>query len=233
MKAYLSSLLNLALNRRIDSDVNQQMVLRHIKNYIKQHPYTDKLILNLFNAGDAQVFTKTLIELEHDFPELKYELRLFSDNTALQPGEALRNLLNPENQISEEAEAFSQTAENRLFPKLRFSINDEEDFARKPSDFQAHISFIVNMFSAETALIRQDDSKQSFYLNATIGKSVSQLIMNEKSNQWNRFFSTKQHNNSISDFSNESIELYACYQSIIAQSLSATREQSIPAIALS
>lgn len=232
LKAYLSSLLNLALNRRIDSDVNQQMVLRHIKNYIKQHPYTDKLILNLFNAGDAQVFTKTLIELEHDFPELKYELRLFSDNTALQPGEALRNLLNPENQISEEAEAFSQTAENRLFPKLRFSINDEEDFARKPSDFQAHISFIVNMFSAETALIRQDDSKQSFYLNATIGKSVSQPIMNEKSNQWNRFFSTKQHNNSISDFSNESIELYACYQSIIAQSLSATREQSIPAIRL-
>ena len=130
-------------------------------------------------------------------------MRLFSDNTALQPGEALRNLLNPENQISEEAEAFSQTAENRLFPKLRFSINDEEDFARKPSDFQAHISFIVNMFSAETALIRQDDSKQSFYLNATIGKSVSQPIMNEKSNQWNRFFSTKQHNNSISDFSNE------------------------------
>lgn len=232
LKAYLSSLLNLALDRRIDSDVNQQMVSRHIKNYIKQHPYTDKLILNLFNAGDAQVFTKTLIELEHDYPELKYELRLFCDNTALLPGEALRNLLNPENQITEEAEAFSQTAENRLFPKLRFSINNEEDFAKKPSDFQAHISFIVNMFSAETALIRQDDSKQSFYLNATISKSVSQAIMSEKSNQWNRFYSTKRHANSISDFSNESIELYASYQSIIAQSLSATREQSVPAIRL-
>lgn len=232
LKAYLSSLLNLALDRRIDSDVNQQMVSRHIKNYIKQHPYTDKLILNLFNAGDAQVFTKTLIELEHDYPELKYELRLFCDNTALLPGEALRNLLNPENQISEEAESFSQTAENRLFPKLRFSINNEDEFVRKPSDFQAHISFIVNMFSAETALIRQDDSRQSFYLNATISKSVSQAIMSEKSNQWNRFFSTKRHSNSISGFSNESVELYASYQSIIAQSLSATREQSVPAIRL-
>lgn len=232
LKAYLSSLLNLALDRRIDSDVNQQMVSRHIRNYIKQHPYTDKLVLNLFNAGDAQVFTKTLIELEHEYPELKYELRLFCDNTALLPGEALRNLLNPENQISEEAEAFSQTAENRLFPKLRFSINNEEDFAKKPSDFQAHISFIVNMFSAETALIRQDESKQSFYLNSTISKSVSQAIMGEKSNQWNRFFSTKRHSNSISGFSNESVELFANYQSIIAQSLSVTREQSIPAIRL-
>lgn len=232
LKSYLSSLLNLALDRRIDSDVNQQMVSRHIRNYIKQHPYSDKLILNLFNAGDGQVFAKTLIELEYEYPELKYELRLFCDNTALLPGEALRNLLNPDNQISEEAEAFSQTAENRLFPKLRFSINDNLDFIKKPTDFQAHISFIVNMFPAETALIRQDENKQSFYLNATISKSVSQAVIGEKSCQWNRYFSTKRHNNSITGFSNDTISLFENYQSVIAQSLSVTREQSVPAIRL-
>lgn len=46
LKAYVSQLLNIGVQYRIDSDVNKQMVYRLIWKYITQHPYTNKLIIN-------------------------------------------------------------------------------------------------------------------------------------------------------------------------------------------
>ena len=45
LKAYVSQLLNIGVQYRIDSDVNKQMVYRLIWKYITQHPYTNKLII--------------------------------------------------------------------------------------------------------------------------------------------------------------------------------------------
>lgn len=66
LKAYVSQLLNIGVQYRIDSDVNKQMVYRLIWKYITQHPYTNKLIINIFNAGDAAVFADNLVMLERD-----------------------------------------------------------------------------------------------------------------------------------------------------------------------
>src|SRR6185436_13935553 len=110
---------------------------RHLKNYISQHPYTDCLVINLFNAGDAGVFASALTVLEADpaHKQLRYEIRLFKgDNSIIDHGEGLKNLLNPEFNITEEAEAFSQPSSNRLFPKLRFSINSIREFLVNPGD---------------------------------------------------------------------------------------------------
>ena len=63
LKAYVSQLLNIGVQYRIDSDVNKQMVYRLIWKYITQHPYTNKLIINIFNAGDAAVFADNLVML--------------------------------------------------------------------------------------------------------------------------------------------------------------------------
>ena len=75
-------LLNVTRDKRIDSDVSLELVVRHLYNYSTSHPYTDKLVINLFNAGDAAVFAQALVGLEKIGigNELTYEIRLFSDD---------------------------------------------------------------------------------------------------------------------------------------------------------
>ncbi len=64
MKHYFRQLFNITKENYVETEINQSLVVRHIKNYLSQHPYTDKLIINLFNAGDAGVFADALVELE-------------------------------------------------------------------------------------------------------------------------------------------------------------------------
>lgn len=92
IKIYLSTLLNIANEYRIDTDINQALVGRHILNYLSQHPYTDKLIINLFNAGDAYVFANAMVDIEklNGYKTLKYEVRLFVEDKIIIPGEAFR-----------------------------------------------------------------------------------------------------------------------------------------------
>lgn len=45
LKSYVSMLLNVAREKRIDSDVNLDLVVRHLFNYSVSHPYTDKLVI--------------------------------------------------------------------------------------------------------------------------------------------------------------------------------------------
>lgn len=63
LKSYTAMLLNVAREKRIDSDVSLGLVVRHIRNYALSHPYTDKLIINLFNAGDAAILQKHWLKL--------------------------------------------------------------------------------------------------------------------------------------------------------------------------
>lgn len=128
--------------------------------------------------------------------------------------------------------AFSQSSGNRLFPKLRFSINNIADFIQSPNDFFAHISFLISPFPVKTTLMRPDDKKQSFFFNGLINQHV--ISVNQKSNAiiWNKYFSENPVANSINDFCNAGISLFANMQSFVANSLSPNREQSVPATRL-
>lgn len=233
IKSYLASILNIAKEKRIDSDISLLLVLRHLKNYIIQHPYTDKLVINIFNPGDAAVFARAMIELEQSGSDLQYEIRLFTEDKLILPGDALRDLINPENQISENAESFSQAAENRLFPKLRFSVNDVSDFLKNSSSYQAHITFLVNPFSSETDLIRPDEEKQSFYLNGTITNPVIEITEKENEFTWSRYISDAPLRKPINSEANIIVDLFAQFQTCISESLSTNRENSIPTMKLS
>lgn len=234
IKIYLSSLLNIANEYRIDTDVNQALVSRHIQNYLSQHPYTNKLIINLFNAGDAFVFANAMVDIESilEYKSIKYEIRLFADDKIIVPGEAFRNLINPESNISEDAEAFSQASGNRLFPKLRFSINNVADFIQNPNDLFAHISFLISPFPVKTTLVRPDDKKQSFYFNGLINQHVISVTQKSDAIIWNKYFSENPVANCVNDFCNSGISLFANMQSFVANSLSPNREQSVPATRL-
>lgn len=119
IKSYLASILNIAKEKRIDSDISLSLVLRHLKNYIVQHPYTDKLVINIFNPGDAAVFARAMIELEQSGCDLQYEIRLFTEDKLILPGDALRDLINPETQISEMRGVFFSSSGESLISQIK------------------------------------------------------------------------------------------------------------------
>ena len=234
LKSYVSILLNITQDKRIDSDVSAGLVTRHLVNYVLSHPYTNKLVINLFNAGDASVFAKALVTLEKIGlgGELSYEVRLFSDENVLLSGEAFRDLLDPESQIAEEAEVFSQASANRLFPKLRFSLNKIEEFINNHDKYQAHLSFLVNPFAVHTELVRPDELSRSFYLNGTICRDVIDSHREGKAWIWNRYVSNKVIPNPVNEFSNTEVNIFGKLQDATSKLLSTTQKESIPTTTL-
>ena len=232
IKSYLSAILNITKEKRIDSDISLSLVLRHLNNYINQHPYTDKLVINIFNPGDAAIFARAMVELEQTGNDLKYEIRLFTDDKLILPGDALRDLINPENQIAENVESFSQAAENRLFPKLRFSVNNMTDFLNNSSNYLAHLTFLINPFPSVTGLIRPEKEKQSFFLNGTIIQPVIDITPKENEFTWSRYLSDTPLKMPVNPDAGMIVELFSLFQTCISESLSVHREKSVPAMKL-
>lgn len=232
LKSYVSSLLNISREKTIDSDVSKDLVFHHMLNYVKSHPYTNKLVMNLFNAGDANVFADAMVEMEKIGKHYDYEIRLFADDRLIQPGEALRDLINPETNQSEAAEVFSLASKNRLFPKLRFSINPIQDFINKHQKYQAHLSFLVNPFPVETGMARPQSGQRSFYLNGVIVKSQVGMEVTSEIFSWNRYFAEKAIPSPISEFANDAVSLFANLQYVIGKIISSTATASVPATKL-
>lgn len=237
LKAYVSQLLNIAVQYRIDSDVNKLMVYRQIKNYITQHPYTNKLIINLFNAGDAAVFADNLVMIERANErtafDIHYEIRMFCNDIRFPQGEALKDLVNPDTQVSEEAENFSQADDNRLFPKLRYSVNSIDEFINNPHKYPAHLSFLVNPFPTNASLKRSNTLQQSFYLNCVISRPVVQVEKSERGYMWHRYISEESIPNPVSVFANESQKLFSTLQWLVAHSMTTDHDYSVPSLTLS
>lgn len=233
MKHYFRQLFNITKDNFVETDISQKLVVRHMKNYLAQHPYTDKLIINLINSGDSSVFADAFVELEKDdwFKGIKYEVRIFKgDDKIIEHGEALKNLINPESNVSEEAEVFSQPSKNRLFPKLRFSINSISDYLKSPSKFTAHISFLISPFSLAVELIEEHKKHKSFYLNGLITDST--VIVDENNAKWNRFTHGNNLSINYSGAGKSGIELFNNMQSFIASALKLDKTDKVPSTAL-
>lgn len=235
LKSYVSSLLNISRDKQIDSDVTFSLVKRHLENFVKSHPYSRKLVINLFNAGDANVFADALVALERSHPrdEYEYEIRLFADDRLIQPGAALREMMNPNSTVAEGAEAFTQVSRNRLFPKMRFSINSINQFIAEHSKYQAHISFLVNPFSVATKPVRGEKQARSFFLNGTFFKSNITEERNSDGIIWSRFFSNNPMPETVTPFANESVKLFSGIQYFLGRTLSSTSDKSIVGTSLS
>lgn len=237
LKSYLSLLLNIGLQYRIDSDVNQNMVYRLMHKYITQHPYVNTLVINLFNAGDAAVFADNLVRIEKDTKDsvfdIHYEIRLFCNDKRFPQGEALKELMNPETPVSEEAENFSQADDNRLFPKLRFSINSIEEFVKDPLRFPAHLSFLINPFPTQASLKRTKTKQASFFLNGVVIRPIVEVtnISDNCDMQWQRFIADTPMRSDF-PFALESQNLFGNLQHLIATGMSTDHELSVPSVSL-
>ncbi|MCC8175613.1 MAG: ATP-binding protein [Bacteroidales bacterium] len=233
LKSYLTSLLNIAREKQIESDVNLDLVFRHLENYCRSHLYADKLVINLFNAGDANVFADALVRMERQNIHRDYEIRLFSEDNLVQPGGAFRELLDPDSSQSEAAETFSVAAANRLFPKLRFSVNSIQEFLKEPRKYQAHVSFLITPFPVTTEMVRPDHLARSFFLNATVLKSAVSFQEEGTVKMWNRYFAENSLPMPIDEFANDSIVLFGRLESLVGKILSSTATLSVPATCLS
>jgi len=228
---YFRGLFNITKDNYIESDISKKLVINHIKNYLRQHPYVDKLIMNLVNAGDANVFSDALIELEKDseFSSTKYEIRLFKDSDKIiEHGDELKSLINPQSTISEEAEAFSQPSKNRLFPKLRFSINNISDYLKNPLKFNAHISFLISPFPIKIELVKPDRETRNFYVNGVVTDYTVNVENDDNRYKWNRFIKTNDLPVQYGNMGALGIQLFQNIQSFTSCALKLEYTQAIP-----
>ena len=234
IKIYVAEQLNLACETRIDTDVSQELIGRYIKHYIKQHPYTDKLIVNIFNPGDGASFVKALIALEQKLPnKYQYEFRLCCDDDFIAPGEAFRELMNPESNISEKAESFSTVAANRLFPKIRFSLNRVSEFRNLPYDYIANLSFLVNPFASQCLLLDVNKGKTSDAVNGLVVKSIISLKQDEADLIWNKSIYCSETDQVQTDFFYSGNSLLNKIQEITATVMNPLTQQKIPGTSVS
>lgn len=235
LQHYLRLLFNITKDNFVETDLSLKLVIRHIKNYLAQHPYIDKLVVNLFNAGDAEVFSNAFVELEKEkeFENINYEVRIFKgDDKIIEHGESLKTLINPESNISEEAEAFSQPSRNRLFPKLRFSINNITDFLKDPSSYTSHLSFLISPFPISIELIKPSLEDRNFYLNGLITDSSVLVDENGSQVKWNRFIQGNKLPIKYDTTGANGIKLFENIQSFVSSALASELTSSIPSTQL-
>ncbi|MCC6613392.1 MAG: hypothetical protein IT320_07935 [Anaerolineae bacterium] len=136
-------------------EVDYQIVLQKMLRYLVLHPYTPTLKINVFNPAEGNLVVKAILGIEKERskarkPSLRYEVHLFTRSAELdETGISFQELIDPERQVSSEADAFTIPSQNHLFPKLRLSKNSVHDFMNNPEDYEAHISILGDAFPIE------------------------------------------------------------------------------------
>lgn len=129
------------------SEVRIDQLCERVLRYMKQHPYVGQLKLNVFNPGDGAAVTGLMSLLDESYPDLRYDIRLFSHDALRDDlGAALDQLVNPETTIGEGAEKYSRSGKCPLHPNLTYSKNRIADFLTDPRRFQAHLSLVLDVF---------------------------------------------------------------------------------------
>ena len=132
--------------------ISKDLLAQKFERYLLQHPYVQVLKINDFNPGDAALLVEAILKIEKGrinsgFSNLRYEIRLFTQGSIVDEiGESIDNLINPERQVSPEADAFSIPSQNHLFPKLRLYRNSLDEFLDQPEAYQANITILQDIF---------------------------------------------------------------------------------------
>ena len=148
--------------------IDRVTLAQKIQRYLVQHPYVQAFKINVFNPGDAALLVDSILKveksrLENQLPGLRYELRLFTQGSLLEDvGEAMEELVNPERQVSPEADPFSVPSQNHLFPKLRFYRNHLDDFLQNHEQYHAHLSILHDVFPVEVDINSPLEGRSSF-----------------------------------------------------------------------
>lgn len=176
--------------------VSREELVRKLLRYLYQHPYVDTLKINLFNPGDARLLVECLLDLQKQYRDLKYQVRLFAERTeGTEIGQAIEDLLNPQRQVSDEQDEFVTTSRNHLFPKLKFSRNTINQYLKNPEVFDAHISLLFNYFPIEVDLATNPKDNRSSFAYGLVQESKQTFI--SENNDYYKWQQTLQPNSCI------------------------------------
>ena len=235
--SYIRQILNINSSKTVEIEFDSSQVESYILNYLKQHPYTDKLVINIINAGDAKIFADSFVKIEKKYSDISYEVRIFNNKeNIIEDGISFKKLLNPGFNITEEAEAFSQPSLNNLIPKLRFSVNNISEFFLNPTKYDSNISFVINPFPQNIKLFKATVNSNSFYLNGLI---INPLIEVEKKYSGDGILEKISWTRHIPNYNQKNLQtniiniLFNNYQIFIASSLAGKFSESLPCTQLS
>ncbi len=135
--------------------VNPDEIAARLYEFVVQHPYVEQLRLNVFNPGNGELVADVLRAVEGQRRQnrspsaLRYAVHLFAPPSQLDTvGEAVESLLDPERHVGEDDE-FTLYSGNHLHPKLIVARNDVADFVSDHTRFPAHLSILIEQFTAQ------------------------------------------------------------------------------------
>lgn len=154
--------------------VNPDEIAARLFEYVVQHPYLDQLRLNVFSPGNGDLIADVLRKVEalrrvyRPPPSLRYAVHLFAPPSQLDTvGEAVESLLDPERHVGEDDE-FTLYSGNHLHSKLLVARNDIADFVTGHAQFPAHLSILVEQFTAQGRVGQLNHYRRGSYVGGLV-----------------------------------------------------------------
>jgi len=171
------------------TEITASAVADKLQAFLRQHPYVGTLVVNVINPGDAALLVDALVELEGRLEDekLRYDLRLFTDAAAPElVGRALRDLMDPERQLSEAAAQLAGPGRSPLFPKLTWSRKPLTEFVERPEEFSAHVTVILDSFPVWLRVARVDPADRSSFVHGLVQAVPVRLTSRGSHYRWSR-----------------------------------------------
>jgi DNA helicase HerA-like ATPase len=189
--ALLRARLGAGAAHHSEADVPPTMLADKLEAFLRQHPYTPALVINVINPGDAALIVDALVELERrrsdELPPVRYVVRLFTDSPHREGvGSAFRALVDPERQISEAADRLVTPGRSFLFPKLTWSRNSLREFIEKPHHFPAHITLLLDAFPIAVRVARLDPTDRSSWVHGLVQEAPRRFVGRGRAYTWIR-----------------------------------------------
>lgn len=174
-------------DRAITNGTDTDEVHRQVVRYLEQHPYVGQLQVNVFNPGDGAAIVDLLAKLDKDYPDLRYDVRLFAhDSIRDDLGAALDQLVNPEVTVGETADKYSQSGKYALHPNLTYSKNRLADFLDDPRRYQAHLSLLLDMFRPRVDVVAPFATRQTGSLGGLVQEESVRCQGGQGAYAWER-----------------------------------------------
>lgn len=162
---------------------------RKVLDYLEQHSYVSTLIINAVQPGSGAILEDLLVELESQHPNLHYKVHLFAESFHPEElGAALDEMMLPtvKRSGSDALDAFVTPSGNALFPKLVYSKHRLAEFFERPTDFEAHITFLFDAFSVNIGFAEPLHNRRSNYLYGLIHQYASVFSTKDAQIAWQR-----------------------------------------------
>jgi DNA phosphorothioation-dependent restriction protein DptH len=174
-----------------EGDIQPGMLADKFEAFVRQHPYTPSLVINVVNPGDGALVRDALIALEdrlvQQHPALRFDVRLFAADASTDVvGQAFRDLMDPDRQVSEAAARLAGPGQSFLFPKLSWSRKPLRRLLDEPERFPAHVTLILDAFPVALSVARVDPDDRTSFVHGLVQEAPRRFAGRGDSYRWER-----------------------------------------------